>query len=90
MSKRIPKLLLEDISESIDKINAYLTGYSFEQFRLPDEIKSANIAIDWQRIRGFRNRIVHDYMGIDYQVVWLIIQDYLPELRLEITRIQLP
>ncbi|HOS49258.1 MAG TPA: DUF86 domain-containing protein, partial [Bacteroidia bacterium] len=25
--------------------------------------------------RGFRNRIVHDYMGIDYSIVWTIIEN---------------
>jgi uncharacterized protein with HEPN domain len=33
--------------------------------RLPDEIRDQYANIDWHRIRGFRNRIVHDYMGID-------------------------
>src|SRR6185312_16726633 len=45
--------------------------------RLPDEMKEKFPEIDWYRIRGFRNRIVHDYMGIDYQMVWLIKENYL-------------
>ncbi len=36
--------------------------------------------IEWKRIRGFRNRIVHDYFGIDYEIVWDIIVFYLDEL----------
>ena len=35
--------------------------------------------IDWHRIRGFRNRIVHDYFGTDYVIVWQIKETYLPE-----------
>ena len=35
---------------------------------------------EWKRIRGFRNRIVHDYFGIDYEIVWDIIDIYLDEL----------
>jgi uncharacterized protein with HEPN domain len=35
--------------------------------RLPDDIKDEYPLVDWHRIRGFRNRIVHDYMGIDFQ-----------------------
>jgi uncharacterized protein with HEPN domain len=31
----------------------------------------------WHRIRGFKNRIVHDYMGIDYGIVWDIRNNYL-------------
>ncbi|MDR0394932.1 MAG: DUF86 domain-containing protein [Tannerella sp.] len=48
--------------------------------RLPDEYKAAYPEIDWLRIRGFRNRIVHDYFGIDYSIVWQIKETYLPQL----------
>src|SRR5580658_7619862 len=44
--------------------------------RLPEDVKEQNPSIDWHRIRGFRNRIVHDYMGIDYKIVWLIKENY--------------
>jgi len=55
--------------------------------RLPDEVKDKYPNIDWHRIRGFRNRIVHDYMGIDYKIVWLIIESFLPKLIDNITAI---
>jgi uncharacterized protein with HEPN domain len=48
--------------------------------RLPEEIKEQYPSIDWHRIRGFRNRIVHDYMGIDYKIVWLIKENFLPSV----------
>lgn len=48
--------------------------------RLPEEFKQAHAYVDWARIRGFRNRIVHDYFGIDHTIVWNIIQHYLPIL----------
>lgn len=48
--------------------------------RISEEFRSGNSEIDWKRIRGFRNRIVHDYFGIDYEIVWTIIETYLDEL----------
>ncbi|MEO7769179.1 MAG: DUF86 domain-containing protein [Ferruginibacter sp.] len=48
--------------------------------RLPDNFKDQHAMIDWQRIRGFRNRIVHDYFGIDYSIVWEIKESFLPTL----------
>ncbi len=48
--------------------------------RLPDELKEEYPSIDWHKIRGFRNRIVHDYMGIDFGIVWDIRNSYLPSL----------
>jgi len=56
--------------------------------RLPDSIKSENNQIDWFRIRGFRNRIVHDYFGIDLDVVWHIIENYLDHLIIEISNLK--
>ena len=52
--------------------------------RLPDDFKSLHQDIDWLRIRGFRNRIVHDYFGIDYSIVWQIKETYLPQLILSL------
>lgn len=48
--------------------------------RLSEEFKDSNPSIDWHRIRGFRNRIVHDYVGIDSNIIWTIIKEYLPDL----------
>ena len=48
--------------------------------RLPGEYKDPHTTINWRRISGFRNRIVHDYFGIDYSIVWKIKEMYLPEL----------
>jgi uncharacterized protein with HEPN domain len=55
--------------------------------RIPDNFKMKHPEIDWDRIRGFRNRIVHDYFGIDYQIVWIIIDNNIPELRELVNRI---
>jgi len=56
--------------------------------RLPEDFKQSHTQIDWHRIRGFRNRIVHDYMGIDYKIVWEIKNHFLPNLILEISKIR--
>jgi uncharacterized protein with HEPN domain len=52
--------------------------------RLPEEFRERFSSVHWARIRGFRNRIVHDYMGIDYEIVWNIIENDLAELQKEI------
>jgi uncharacterized protein with HEPN domain len=48
--------------------------------RIDTDFKESNPEIEWKRIRGFRNRIVHEYFGIDYEIVWEIIETYLDEL----------
>jgi uncharacterized protein with HEPN domain len=48
--------------------------------RLGDHFRNLHADIEWNRIRGFRNRIVHEYFGIDYRIVWTIIETYLDDL----------
>jgi len=48
--------------------------------RLNPDYRLNNSIIDWKRIRGFRNRIVHNYFGVDYEIVWSIIENDLDEL----------
>lgn len=48
--------------------------------RIDPDFRDNNPQIEWNRIRGFRNRIVHEYFGIDNEIVWSIIIDYLDEL----------
>lgn len=55
--------------------------------RLPDDIKDAFATVDWHRLRGFRNRIVHDYMGVDHGIVWNIKTEFLPQMIEEIKQI---
>jgi uncharacterized protein with HEPN domain len=55
--------------------------------RLPQEFKDKNNTIDWFRIRGFRNRIVHHYFGIDYELMWSLRDTHLLALVSEIQNI---
>lgn len=55
--------------------------------RMPEEIRVNFNDVNWHRISGFRNRIVHDYMGIDYAIVWEIIVNDLEELQQQIQHI---
>jgi uncharacterized protein with HEPN domain len=48
--------------------------------RIDEDFRQRNPEIEWNRIRGFRNRIVHEYFGIDYSIVWQIIDEYLDDL----------
>jgi len=48
--------------------------------RLSEQIKDELPNIDWHKIRGFRNRVAHDYMGINYFIVWQIREEFLPDL----------
>ncbi len=48
--------------------------------RIDEEFEEAHTDIPWRQINGLRNRIVHDYEGINLSLIWEIIQDDLPDL----------
>ena len=48
--------------------------------RLDADFTEANNQIPWRKMRGMRNRIVHDYEGIQLNIVWDVLEDFLPEL----------
>ena len=55
--------------------------------RLPEELKAVHPEVPWNDISGFRNILVHDYLGeIDAITVESIISDHLEPLRTAVTR----
>ncbi len=64
---------LEIIGEAVSKIS--------------DKIKAKYQDVLWQPIKDFRNKIVHEYFGIDYRMVWDIIKNELPILYSQISNI---
>ena len=52
--------------------------------KIPDEIKNKFSEVPWVKLKGIRNRIVHDYFGVDVEIIWKIIEKDLVELRQQI------
>lgn len=53
--------------------------------RLGSDFHQQHPEIEGNRIRGFRNRIVHHYFGIDYEIVWAIIENDMETLKKKLT-----
>jgi uncharacterized protein with HEPN domain len=49
--------------------------------RLSDALRVAHPEIDWRRMAGFRNVLVHNYLGIDLDIVWEVVVRDLPDLK---------
>jgi uncharacterized protein with HEPN domain len=54
--------------------------------RLSANIKGTEVEIPWRELSGFRNVIVHDYLGIDLDAVWLVVAQDLPPLFVALNR----
>jgi uncharacterized protein with HEPN domain len=74
--------------KTIDAVvrNLEIIGEAAKQ--LPTEFKAQHPAIAWPQIAGLRNRIVHDYAGIDLKLVWNILKTAIPKLALQLAELK--
>jgi uncharacterized protein with HEPN domain len=56
--------------------------------RLSDAAKALQPAVDWASIAAFRNVVVHDYLGVDLERIWDIVERDLPSLMRTVAAIQ--
>ncbi len=47
---------------------------------LSAEIKDKIVEVPWEDIIGMRNKLIHEYFGVDLNIVWSTIENYLPLL----------
>ncbi len=83
MKDRDPSLYLTHVLESIDLARSYVEGVDFQRFSESQQLRDAVI----RRIAGMRDKVVHDYMGVDIEMVWTVVHRDLPELALEVRRL---
>jgi len=48
--------------------------------KIPDDLKKKYSHFDWRAMAGMRDKLIHDYFGIDYEIVWDVIINKIPEL----------
>lgn len=55
--------------------------------RVSTELKDDHPEIEWKILSAFRNVLVHDYLGIDLELVWTVVSRDLPEFKQQVTKI---
>lgn len=52
--------------------------------RVSEQFKQSHPEIEWNKISAFRNVLVHDYLGIDLNQIWLVITRDIPDLKAKV------
>lgn len=55
--------------------------------KVPVDFKLKWSSIEWKKMSGMRDRLIHDYMGINYSIVWDVIKNKIPTLSNQISEV---
>ncbi len=55
--------------------------------RIPADFRVAHPDIAWRSMAGMRDRLIHDYFGVDLEIVWEVVSEKIPELQRQLERI---
>ena len=52
--------------------------------KVPEDFRAKHRTVQWRAMSGMRDRLIHDYFGVDYELVWDVVQNRIPALRNQI------
>ena len=55
--------------------------------KIPADFKVKWSTIKWKNMAGMRDRLIHDYMGVNYSIVWDVVKNKIPELYVQISEV---
>ena len=76
-----------DDSKTVDAVvrNLEIIGEAVKN--IPEEIRSQYPDVEWKKIGGLRDILIHEYFGIDVEIIWDILQVKLPILENQVKKI---
>lgn len=65
--------------------NIQIIGEASKKISQP--LRDKYTGIEWRKIAGMRNKVIHEYFGIDLPLVWQVVKHDLPKLKSQITKL---
>lgn len=82
--------IYEDFVDDLKTTNAVIRSLEVigeASKKIPDDIKNKYNNIPWKYMSGMRNKLIHEYFGVDIRIVWMVSTNELPSLLPDIENI---
>lgn len=82
-------LSFEDFSKDAKTIDAVVRNFEImgeAAARLPEEFTERYSIVPWSALIGMRNKVIHEYFGIDPEIIWKTIQEDIPKLKADLEK----
>lgn len=73
--------------EKVDAIVRNLITIGEAATNIPKEIKAKNPNVAWREIKGMRNKVIHEYFGVDEEILWKTVKEDLPVFKKQIVKL---
>jgi len=86
----VKNLSFEDFSNRELVVDAVVRNFEIigeASKNISDDLKSAYQDVPWKEMAGMRDKMIHEYFGMDLDIVWKTIKQRLPELRIVFEKI---
>lgn len=54
---------------------------------IPDSLKAKYKELPWKKMTGMRDKLIHDYAGVDVEILWKAVKENIPPLKKSIQKI---
>ncbi len=54
---------------------------------LPSEFREQYPDVPWKEISGMRDKLIHEYFGVNYRIVWKTVKNDIPKLKMQVSKI---
>lgn len=84
LARRSADLTLEELLADQDLRRAFVRSITIigeAAKQVPDETRAQLPNLEWRGMAGMRDRLIHGYFGVDYELVWDVVRTKIPDLQ---------